>query len=62
VEGVFIIMPRSRLDRNDMVHKLLGMKTALFEDSDSRFDTDEKKEAAHQVLNTLLDYLNEFTY
>ena len=55
-------MPRSRLDRNDMVYKLLGMKTALFEDSDSRFDTDEKKEAAHQVLNTLLDYLNEFNY
>lgn len=55
-------MPRSRLDRIDINSKLLKMKTALFDGTDDRFDTEEKKEAAHLVINTLLDYLNEFTY
>ena len=55
-------MPRSRMDRTDITSKLLRMKNDLFDGTDHRFDTEEKKEAAHQVINQLLDYLNEFSY
>ena len=54
-------MPRSRMQKVDILARMYKLKTALYE-SQPPFDyfSEEKKEGAHIALNKVLDILDEY--
>ena len=55
-------MPRSELKKIDIESRVLKLKDELYSGTLFQNFTKKQKEAAHQVLNSVLDILQEYRY